>query len=152
VFRTDNFGGDWEKINDGLTLKNDNIDNDANRVLNDDQETAAGAGRIRLAIQQNAAAQNNTVYAALISDSPTDHLMGVFSSTATLNPVDQTWTLVGQVGVVASAPPKAELTREVNTPTRITFAAGGNPRDIQHNLRCRRRGEPRHVSDRSGRQ
>ena len=80
VFRSDNGGKDWMKINGSgvntLDLTGDAIDNDGSGMMGDDGETAEGALRIRLAIRPG---NTNTVYAALIGNR-NEQLMGVFSS------------------------------------------------------------------------
>ena len=129
VFRSDNGGVTWKLFNDGLTLAGatDQVDNDGNGILNDIGETGAGALRIRLAVQQNAAATDlapNTVYVALIGGS----LMGVFYSTPTATGAtaaawtQSAWALVGPADALAPAPATASLNKKATTAS-VTFAA-----------------------------
>ena len=80
VFRTDDAGkSPWVQINTGLDLTSDSFDNDGNGTPNDTGETATGAQRIRLAVQQDSTSDSNAVFAALVSNR--GGLMGVFRST-----------------------------------------------------------------------
>ncbi len=113
VYRSDDWGATWNAVNtglDALAAVTDNVDNNANGVLNDNGEKVDGAGRIVLAVQQTASSAVNSVYAALLSSSLSQPatgvlLMGIFVSTPTGsagNP-NGTWALVGGT----EAPPRS---------------------------------------------
>ena len=116
VYRSDDAGVSWKRFDTGLTLTGDQIDNDGNGILNDVGETGAGALRIRLAVQQNAAATDlapNAVYVALIGGA----FMGVFSSTPTATGAtaaswtQSAWALVGPADAIAATPISASLNK-----------------------------------------
>ena len=71
----------WTAVNGSgataLSLANDIFDNDGSGMADDAGETATGAQRIILAVEQNPDSASNPVYAALISN---DHFMAVFRS------------------------------------------------------------------------
>ena len=132
VYRSDDAGQTWNPVNGAgmtaLSVANDAFDNDGNRLINDVRETAAGAERIILAVQQSTGGAN-AVYAALAGTSPNDWLMGVFRST------DQggTWQPLGQVAPAPEAALKtARLPNEelqVTANNTITRTAGNFVKD-----------------------
>jgi len=139
VVRSDDGGATWHDINTGFdVLRGDGMDNNGDGFLDADDggENQLGAGRIVLAIQQNAGAPStgatsNIVYAALISDDPRGHFMGLFQSRATGTGAafaQSDWALVGPAGAKPPVPPKPELNyaavqRDDNTlrATRVNF-------------------------------
>ena len=90
VYESDDAGATWDLYSAGLTLGFDGVDNDAINGRDTASESAAGAGRIVLAVQPDPMSANNAVYAALISKE-TNWLMGVFRRA----PGDANWALVG---------------------------------------------------------
>ena len=105
----------------------DDIDNDRNGVVNDAMESAAGAPRFVLAVQQGAT-NTNKVYAAMLGL----YLMGVFESTPTPGVGNgwSHWALVGQAGVAAAPPPAASrddgIAFDLNAQTITRAAASGD--------------------------
>ena len=89
VFRSDDGGENWTAVNTGLGLTGDGMDNNHNGRIDDSGETATGALRVMLAVQQGPTPEGNAVFAALISTD--ESLMGVFRSS---NHGDS-WELLG---------------------------------------------------------
>ncbi|MGZ4363246.1 MAG: hypothetical protein ACXVFF_13510, partial [Gaiellaceae bacterium] len=142
IARSDDFGQHWIDLG-SPTLPADHVDNNSNGVVDEANEvSAAGSARIRLAVRQNqtpAAGNPNGVYAALISDVPNSHLMGIFVSTPTgtgAAPASWTqsgWALAGSAAAKAPAPSRATINNgNTAAPTLLVSFDGPNPAGPGH--------------------
>ncbi len=101
VYYSDDAGEHWMLVNTGLTLAADGADNNQDGTADNAGESAAGANRIVLAVQQDRASASNAVYAALIGSNA--RLMGLFRSTD----FGAHWAPLGAVPAVPSVAPVA---------------------------------------------
>ncbi|HKI64387.1 MAG TPA: OmpA family protein, partial [Burkholderiales bacterium] len=128
VYRSDDAGATWTLVNTGLTLAADGADNNQDGTADNAAESAAGANRIVLAVQQDAASATNSVYAALIGSNR--RLMGLFRSTD----FGANWAPLGAVPAVPSvapvagqaAQPQVNMGGQANTNFSLAVDAGGN--------------------------